>query len=530
MRRASPAWVVVIVAFAIPMLFAWFTNHAWEDYYITLRSSRNLAEGHGLVFNQGDRLHTFTSPLGVLIPALIAWITGPGREQIGLWIFRVFNAGVLAAAGILLWRRADTLNLGRVGRFVLFGMLFADAKLIDFSINGQETAIMAFFVVLLWSELEAPGGPRAICLAAAFSGLMWTRPDAFILGGVITLAYVLLRPHGEKLHAVRWPVLLRGIMLGGILYAPWFFWAWWYYGSPIPNTIVAKAAATIDVDPVNLFLLPFSLLGSGSQVDDVFLPAYWSFGGWPSALGNLGHALIVCAVFVWMFPRIPLAGRRASLALFIGALYLYWIRLYPWYVPPWTVLACLALAFAADWAWNQAEKAVSRFARPLVFAACAFPVAFQILILACVARQLRVQQRVIEDEGRRAIGEWLHQNAAPSDTVFLEPLGYIGYFSGLKTYDYPGLSSREVVSAIREGATTFPMLIGRLKPDWVILRPPEIRQQHITELDMRGYKKVKTIDNGSQLDAVSFLPGRGWLDFDSCFLVLKRTRSESAAR
>src|SRR5437762_13650216 len=51
-----------------------YTNHAWEDYYITLRSSRNLLEGNGLVYNAGDRLHTFTSPLGVLIPALCTWL------------------------------------------------------------------------------------------------------------------------------------------------------------------------------------------------------------------------------------------------------------------------------------------------------------------------------------------------------------------------------------------------------------------------------------------------------------------------
>ena len=52
----------------LALAFAGFTNHVWEDYYITYRSSKNLATGHGLVFNHGDRLHTFTSPLGVLLP------------------------------------------------------------------------------------------------------------------------------------------------------------------------------------------------------------------------------------------------------------------------------------------------------------------------------------------------------------------------------------------------------------------------------------------------------------------------------
>jgi hypothetical protein len=81
------------------------------------------------------------------------------------------------------------------------------------------------------------------------------------------------------------------------------------------------------------------------------------------------------------------------------------------------------------------------------------------MLLACVTWEMRVQQRVIEDDGRKIIGEWLRANAAPGDRIFLEPLGYVGYYSHLKAYDYPGLTSREVVTAIREGATTIPSLL-----------------------------------------------------------------------
>ena len=119
MQRRNLKWLIAVVAFTIPIAFALFTNHAWEDYYITLRSSRNLLEGNGLVFNAGDRLHTFTSPLGVLIPALCTWLVGLDHELAALWIFRVFNATLLAASAALLWHRSQTLKLGSVGQFVL---------------------------------------------------------------------------------------------------------------------------------------------------------------------------------------------------------------------------------------------------------------------------------------------------------------------------------------------------------------------------------------------------------------------------
>ena len=64
MQRRNLKWLIVVVAFAIPIAFALLTHHAWADYYITLRSSRNLLEGNGLVYNAGDRLHAIS--LGVL--------------------------------------------------------------------------------------------------------------------------------------------------------------------------------------------------------------------------------------------------------------------------------------------------------------------------------------------------------------------------------------------------------------------------------------------------------------------------------
>src|SRR3954470_3749188 len=109
MPKRTP-WPLIAAAFALPLLFAVITNHAWEDYFITLRASRNLVEGNGLVFNPGERLHTFTSPLGVLIPALCTWIAGPGRELLALWLFRVFNAALLAVCATVVWRRMEAIN------------------------------------------------------------------------------------------------------------------------------------------------------------------------------------------------------------------------------------------------------------------------------------------------------------------------------------------------------------------------------------------------------------------------------------
>jgi hypothetical protein len=106
------------VAFGCALLFAVFTQHAWEDYYITYRASKNLATGHGLVFNVGERLHTFTSPIGVLLPALASLLTLNTSDSAALWIFRLFSCAAFGTAAALMFvtvrRSAPAARVGAI--------------------------------------------------------------------------------------------------------------------------------------------------------------------------------------------------------------------------------------------------------------------------------------------------------------------------------------------------------------------------------------------------------------------------------
>src|SRR6266566_3956578 len=84
-----------LIAFLVPFLcalaFSVAADHAWEDWYITYRSSKNLATGFGLVYDVGERVHSFTSPLGTLIPALIRLVSIGASDGVVLWLFRVIQ-------------------------------------------------------------------------------------------------------------------------------------------------------------------------------------------------------------------------------------------------------------------------------------------------------------------------------------------------------------------------------------------------------------------------------------------------------
>lgn len=514
---------ILILALLIPLGFAWFTSHIWEDYFITLRSSRNLVEGHGLVFNPGERVHTFTSPLGVLVPALCTWIAGVNHEETAIWIFRLINAACLMAGAALVYRRFEEMKIAVAARLLFFGLLLFDGKLIDFSINGMETAMVVFFLLLLWSELETSAKPRAGILAVCFGGVMWARPDGFVLAGALLLPYLIFRQPPSGKPAISWKPLIGGLVLGALIYLPWFAWAWWYYGSPVPNTIVAKAAYTPPLQIRELLLMPWYTLTGESQLKYLFLPSYWMFGSWPSGLIRFAQLLSIVATFAWLIPGLSASGRRAGLAIFLGMFYLCSIPLFPWYVPPWSVLASLALCFVFNDGYTRLALANRIRWLQVMRMGCALVVGIQVATFAAVAWQMRILQQAIENDGRRDIGLWLKQHAQAGDTIFLEPLGYIGYYSGLKTYDFPGLSSPEVIAAYKSGITSYAALIEKLQPTWVVLRPQEIGSpQFQTHPVLNHYVLANKWDARPALDRVSFLPGRKWGEFDSGFLLYRK--------
>jgi len=509
-------------AVILALSFALYTNHAWEDYYITYRSSKNLATGHGLVFNHGDRLHTFTSPLGVLLPAASYLLTGNSSDTGALWIFRVICATALGGAAALLVGLTRRLNYPTIAVFFLAALIVTDAKMLDFTINGMETAFMLLFTAWAVSAHLTAGARRWLHLGAAWAGLMWTRPDSFLYIGLLAVGvWVFNSP--ERTGCTRGELIglfLRAGVVAAALYLPWFLWAWWYYGSPVPHTIVAKGAqgGNLALQRVaeGWWRMPWWIWQGRTAVEGAFLPSYYVFPTWPAWMQPFGRCLGSVCSFLWLVPGLRVETRATSLAFFGGVTYLSFVPYFPfpWYFPTTTLLAFIALAGLVGQLWQAADKLAGRpvLRRPLV----AGLVAVVVIVLlgglwltGGAARQLKAQQYYVETGNRRVIGEWLHDHAAPGDTVFMEPLGYIGFYSGLKTYDWPGLSSREVSNAIKLVGTNWGRLIFYLGPNWLVLRSSsEGDLPRISPLlNSANYELVRKFDRMDDIARLD-IPGR----------------------
>jgi hypothetical protein len=67
---------------------------------------------------------------------------------------------------------------------------------------------------------------------------MWTRPDRVVYIAAFVVAALAFPREPRKVIATS---VLKGGAVCAAVYLPWFAWAWWYYGSPIPHTVIAKS-------------------------------------------------------------------------------------------------------------------------------------------------------------------------------------------------------------------------------------------------------------------------------------------------
>jgi hypothetical protein len=530
-----PTVLLFLFVCVVAAAFALHTNHVWEDYYITYRSSKHLATGDGLVHNVGERLHTFTSPLGVLLPAAASLLTFNSSDTGALWIFRGMTIAALGIAAVLLFRSSRELGLPLAAALFLVVGVATDAKTVDFTINGMETPIViAFFAYAFWAMLGVTSR-RWLHLGLAWAGLMWSRPDGCIVIAILTVAvWVFNDPARSGLTRAQWlPVLLRAAGVTTVLYLPWFLWAWSYYGTPVPHTITAKAmlggAKSLEGFWLSLLAFPARINSYSGAIDAIFAPPNMFFGGWPEAPRLFARMVAAGCAALWLVGGLHQVTRALSLTYFGLCVYLNYFPPFPaaWYLSLPSTVALFALACALSQLFDLTRGVSAPRYRYALQALVVLPAAGFILqggwFTFQAARQLKAQQTLIENGLRRPIGEWLRDNAAPGDTVFLEPLGYIGFFSGLRTYDFPGLSSPEMVDAIRRLGPKYPPLIRDLKPTWLALRPVEIArvQKEDPGLLQTEYAPVRTFDASREVSALT-VQGLSYIANDQTFVVFRR--------
>lgn len=261
----------------------WFTQ---DDAFISYRYAQNALDGHGLVFNIGERVEGYTNFLWVvwlMFCGLVGIDFDPAAKALGL----ASGIGMIVLGGLLArhaWRQIHDKGAEWAG---LAGALIVgvNGSVAYWSVSGLETAFFGFLLTLsvwLWIR-ESPLTPVVFALATM------TRPE----GGLVWL----LLTGCEYITTRDWRRTLKLLVLTAILLAPFGMFKLLYYGYLLPNPFYAKTG------------LAWEYVQSGLEYAWLFLQHYMLYG----------FMLIPVAFALW---KLPGRAKRIPIVFLVYSLYI----------------------------------------------------------------------------------------------------------------------------------------------------------------------------------------------------------------
>jgi len=397
-----------------------------EDAYITFRYAANWAAGLGPVFNVGEHVLGFTSPLWT---ALVALGVTLGQDPVG-WArsFAVLADVVLILAMASLLER----HASRAAAW-MFSMLWAGYPFFAaVAVSGLETGVVVSLLAVAAWCIDRKSPVAGVALGA----LALSRPEGLVM------ALVLMPWASRRDRIVGGGLALAGIAALAI-----------YFGSPVPQSMLAKASLYGTPGP-----------WAGRHWWEWMLPMPLSAAAASSEGANLRVlSVLLCAGFVggvlplWRARGTVLAGVATALVAVwlgystLGVAYFYWYLALP--------LAGAVLVAAVGLGH------VSR--GPLIPVAAVLSAAG----LWLFAGNLYVGRAGIESQVFLTMSGLIEKQSHAGESILLEPIGMIGWRNrSLRVLDEMGLVSPALAERRREGPGWYADVVTTQRPDWLLSR------------------------------------------------------------
>jgi hypothetical protein len=526
--RREPLLLAFIAGAVVARIAFWvISNRMFEDGLTTITHARNVPLGLGLVHHPGEgHVHGFTSALGVLIPLAGELV----QEGSGMFTIRVASLAAVGAALVYARLICRDLGLGAFPTGFVLAYLAFDQNMIFYGMSGMETQVAV--AILLAGVYHVRR--HDLVASGIWLGLAPLARPEFLLWVVPALAY--LAVHNRKRAA-------QAAAIAGAILVPWIVFTFLYYGSPIPNTVIAKSTA-VPIPPILSGGSPVPWLGwlVSQLTGHVALLLYhlepfrevWSTAAAPLPTPVLLIIAVITAdlvvVGLWVSRRIPdFWPVIAFLALFFAyrVYFLPVLFYYDWYLPPFLALLMIVAGIGLQRFATITPQSASVVAMVLA-------VAFAIHMPFSFVVEGKVQ--AVEDQVRTNAAKYIKTAVPSGQSVVSESAGYFGYYGDVKLYDYPGLTSPTSVHALQKlppDRRDVEDLIAVLQPDWLVLRPweldtlqkkfPSVAAMYQIDrvFELAGAPEAQLNANGAS--TVSF-GGLAETDTDEKFIVLKRLR------
>ncbi|MEW6366872.1 MAG: hypothetical protein AB1714_19770 [Acidobacteriota bacterium] len=448
MRALVPAALLFVVSCGVRMPFMAATT---DDAFITYRYVESIVGGAGFVYNPGERVLGVTTPLYTLLLSLLA-LLGLSPLSAGPWLNVIADSLVAP----ILARRCAGAGAAPAATGWRFGpVLYALSPINAFwSASGMETGLFCCATALaLFYYERSKYNASAIACAVAFL----LRVDAAILIVVLLVHFAVAR------RRVPWKPLAVFLAAAG----PWLVFATLYFGHPVPNSVLAKAALPkTGIADAALYVLAMGFLHAGDA---------------------LGIVMLLSAVYAVLFDeRARWSAWTVYAIAYMAAYTLSLSQLHPWYYPPAYVGYAVAAGAGLDLACDRLRP--GRWRRP-VTAAMAVLLALNLV----VTLREKLRDQVALGTYLRSTGIAVREIAPAGSTLFLKDIGYLGYYSQLHIHDFAGLvtpgltafrAKEDFLGALRQVRSDYALLASDLAAS--LDRDPWFRTQYRVVCVFRG--------------------------------------------
>lgn len=444
--RLSPFYKWALAGFILALARLPFaaTRHYQEDAFIVFRTAFNFADHGQLAFNLGESTSGATSLIYVLIVALLRALFGSAT----LNAVTVANTACVVMGAWLLAQSLET-DKKSFPLWIAIGLLPLSLLV---SYIGMDTAILLGVIALGAYGITFHAKSYALPLSTFMLPLV--RPDALGFALIFTVGCFII-DRSRAIQAVLTLCLGVAILAGFNLITS---------GSIITPTVIAKELSySHDRSPVAVVSRIIGLFLTNSYL----LPVNTKYLEWLSPIAT--GITVIASVWSVRNAWHDIDRRFAILALVCAAYgipiaYAYGGVIFPWYLWPSAWIAhSITLFFLL-----RSVSLIRISMRPALSAVIANGLFWCGLAQWMISYSIGIQ----EFQYRAEVGRYIASIARPTDTLFLEPAGFIPFFSKLKTWDEVGLVSPDILPfRISNPKNWWPTFVKAERPIWIVQRP-----------------------------------------------------------
>lgn len=422
-----------------------------DDAYIFLRYAGNIAAGHGAVFNIGERVEGFTSPLWTLLLSVAALL--PQRELVARWLGQ---ACAIALVWVLLRAVRSTPEIGAdqskssshlsAPDLVVLGVgLGVTPSLALWAVSGMESALFTLLVgaCLVSAVRDFQGTRISVTTVVLMVAATLTRPEAGLLA-VYIAAFALVR---RRSISAMW---IYAAAMAVFLLARWL-----YYDAWLPNTYYAKM-----------------VFGWPRRLHDGYL-----YVG-PAITANALILLLIGGVGLWAI--IAKSAHRVAILFLTGWVCIWTTCVYclggdTFAMFRFLLPAIPALFLILAWSWSSIAPQLKPVARYTGLFVIAVALGVSHVQSYRAGRSLISEARLARSWA--SVGLWFKEHTPEDTRIATIVIGAVGYFSERPIIDMLGLTDRTIA---REGDIYPKSHHGhaRYHTSYVLERDPDIVLYH----------------------------------------------------